>query len=67
MAQSVDTEFLKIYKSTVDFCKNNNIKDYELKIPLISYINRDNFIKFLKDESSTEKNNINNIIMTVNT
>jgi hypothetical protein len=66
MAQSIDTEFLEIYKSTVDYCKSNNIKDYELKIPLISYINRDNFIKFLKDESSTQKSDINNVVTIVN-
>jgi hypothetical protein len=66
MAQSIDTEFLEIYKSTVDYCKSNNIKDYELKIPLISYINRDNFIKFLKDELSTQKSDINSDVTIVN-
>jgi hypothetical protein len=55
-----EDKYLELYKLTVDYCKTNNIKDYELKLPLISYANRDRFIVFLKNNLSSKKIDIIN-------
>ena len=39
-----------IYKLTVDYCKDNNLIDYEVKKPLICYLNRNKFCQFLTEE-----------------
>ena len=49
----LDDSILELYKHIVDFCKSNNIKDYETKRPLIYYINRDAFIDYIKKELSS--------------
>jgi len=48
---------VEIYKKTVDFCKKNNIKDYEKDISLINHYNRDKFIKLLEDKSKLKELN----------
>ena len=48
------SQHLQFYKDTSDFCKNNNLTDYEIKKPLISYINRKKFIDFLNHFYSPE-------------
>jgi hypothetical protein len=40
---------LNLYKDTVDLCKKYGLKDYKTKLPLICYVNRDQFIKLIDD------------------
>lgn len=42
---------LNIYKACVDFCETNKIMDYFVEVPLISYINREEFLKLLEQKS----------------
>ena len=49
----LDDSILELYKHIVDFCKKNNIRDYETKKPIIYHINRDAFISYIKKELSS--------------
>lgn len=49
-SEKLDAVIMEVYKSTVDLCKKENIIDYESKKPLISYLNRDLFCSFIKEE-----------------
>ena len=53
----INMNFVEIYKKTVDFCKKNNIKDYEKDISLINHYNRDKFIKLLEDKGKLKETN----------
>lgn len=43
------------YKKIADFAKNNNLLDFYTKKPIISYINRDAFMKLIQ-QSPKQKN-----------
>lgn len=45
-----NSQIENIYKLTVDYCKENNLLDYEVKKPLICYLNRNKFCQFLTEE-----------------
>jgi len=46
----MDTEFIELYKTIARFSANKIKRDHYSDLPYISYINRDKFIEWLKDE-----------------
>ena len=44
---------MTIYKKLVDFCEQNQLKDYFTGMPLLSYANRNEFLKLVREETTT--------------
>ena len=43
---------LEVYKKLVNFCECNQLKDYFTETPLLCYVNREEFLKLLRNQKS---------------